>query len=191
MVCRISDYIVTRMLELKVIDSDDREYYIYKLCVMCETAVTVFTLLVISMIMRRPDVMIVFLLAYTALRRYAGGLHLDSFSKCYFTSIIVFSGVIYIIPKLSPDIYLISLTLLSALVIAFIGTVNHPNLNLDPDELKITKRKTRISVFAECMILVALRIFGLCETYLISLAMAIIICGFLMIAAKLIKQEVK
>lgn len=189
MVGKITKHIVDRMIALDVIDPIDEKYYIYRLSVLTETAFIIFSLLMIALVFGRLNIMIFFLITYLGLRRYTGGVHLDSYSKCYFASVVVFSGVVYIVPALSMNKYFLLITLLAVLAIFVIGTVNHPNLNMDTDEVIYMKKKARICLFIVCMILIILKAFKFRETYLIASETAIIICAFFMIAAKMFKQE--
>lgn len=77
------------------------------------------------------------------------------------------------------------------LVIEVFGTVNHPNINLDKNELRETKKAARLLVLIEIGIIAVLIMLKINQLYVSYMSIAIIMCSFFMCLAKIIKQEVK
>jgi accessory gene regulator B len=117
-------------------------------------------------------------------------MHLDTYSQCFSASVTVFSAVILIISKMSLNIWLFALTIISGLIIAYIGTVNHPNLGLVENEIIILKKRTRFMLAIEFIILLVLALLRVLETVAVCIEFSIIMCALLMLLAKLLRQEV-
>ena len=71
------------------------------------------------------------------------------------------------------------------------GTVNHPNIDMDKDELQENKKSARLLVLMEAAVIILLDILGMNQLYVSYMSIAIILCSLLMCVAKLLKQEVK
>ena len=84
-----------------------------------------------------------------------------------------------------------SLLFISGIVVLTIGCVNHPNMNMDTEELECNKRIARYILFIELIIIASSKMIEIDDGYYISMESAIILCSFLMIVGKLFKQEVK
>ena len=80
---------------------------------------------------------------------------------------------------------------ISVVVISVIGTVNHPNLDLDAEEMQISQKSARYVLLIECGILCIAWYLRIDNSYVYCMMLAVILCGFLMILAKLLEQEVK
>ena len=70
------------------------------------------------------------------------------------------------------------------------GTINHPNIDINKSELQESKKAARLIVLMEVMIIAALVYLKVDIPYTGYMSMAIILCAFLMCLAKIIKQEV-
>lgn len=84
-----------------------------------------------------------------------------------------------------------AILLFAVLVIEVIGTVNHPNIDMNKDELQENKKSARLLVLMETAIIVLLITLGISQLYVSYMSIAIILCSFLMCLAKIMKQEVK
>lgn len=71
------------------------------------------------------------------------------------------------------------------------GTINHPNMDMNKSELDESKKAARLSLLMEVMILVVLVYLEADILYIGYMSIAVILCAFLMCLARIIKQEVK
>ena len=83
------------------------------------------------------------------------------------------------------------LLFLAVLVIEVFGTINHPNMDLDENELRETKKAARLLVLIEMGIITVLIVLKVDQLYVSYMSMAIIMCSSFMCLAKIIKQEVR
>lgn len=110
----------------------------------------------------------------------------------FLSSKIGFSGIIQVAAILSEKSYIMCAILFFAvLIIEIIGTVNHPNIDMDKDELQENKKSARLLVLMEAAVIILLDILGMNQLYVSYMSIAIILCSLLMCVAKLLKQEVK
>lgn len=184
--------LVDQMETKRIIEAANREYYEYALITMSEHIIAVGTMLVISTLFKKFLPTVVFLVFFLSLRKRTGGYHADKFWQCYLLTIITYIGVVRVAPALSETPHMMYILLFFAvLVIEVFGTVNHPNINLDKNELRETKKAARLLVLIEIGIIAVLIMLKINQLYVSYMSIAIIVCSFFMCLAKIIKQEVK
>lgn len=185
--------LVNLMETKKIIEKADIEYYEYALVSMAERIIAVGTMLIIGILFKQFIPTIIFLVFFLSLRKRTGGYHADKFWQCYLVTIITYVGVIQVAAAFSEktSVAMYVLLILAVLVIEAIGTVNHPNIDLDKGELRESKRAARLLVLMEAAIIAALVALGANQLYVSYMSIAIILCSSLMCLAKILKQEVK
>ncbi len=192
MVEEIVSKLVNRMEVKKIIEENNREYYGYVLIIMVERAIAVATILVMSLAFKQFLPTIAFLLFFLSLRKRTGGYHADQFWQCYLLTIITYVGVVQVAVIFSENTYIMyGLLFLAMLVIEAIGTVNHPNVAFDENELRETKKAARFLVIIEIGTIAVLAVSKINQLYVSYMSIAIILCSFSMCLAKIINQEVK
>lgn len=135
---------------------------------------------------------VIFLIFFLSLRKRTGGYHADKFWQCYLATIITYIGIIQLAPVLSEKTFIMySMLFIAVLVIEIIGTVNHPNVDMDKSEFQENQKSARLLVLIETAVIILLVIMGIDQLYVGYMSIAIILCSFLMCLAKLLKQEVK
>ena len=183
--------LVNQMEMKKMIEKSDRDYYEYVLIMMIERIIAIGSLLIISVIFKQFLPTVAFLTFFLSLRKRTGGYHADKFWQCYLLTIITYIGVVRVAPALSETPHMMYILLFFAvLVIEVFGTVNHPNINLDKNELRETKKAARLLVLIEIGIIAVLIMLKINQLYVSYMSIAIIVCSFFMCLAKIIKQEV-
>lgn len=184
--------LVNQMETKKIIEKTSREYYEYALITMVEHMIAVGTMLIISMIYKQFLPTVAFLVFFLSLRKRTGGYHADKFWQCYLMTIITYVGVIQVATVFSEKSYIMyALLFFAVLVVEVIGTVNHPNIDLDENELRETKKAARLLVLIEAGIIAVLTALKINQLIVSYMSIAIILCSSLMCLAKIIKQEVK
>ncbi len=184
--------LVNQMEVKKMIEKSDRDYYEYVLIMMIERIIAIGSLLIVSVIFKQFLPTVAFLTFFLSLRKRTGGYHADKFWQCYLLTIITYIGVVRVAPALSEAPHMMYILLFFAvLVIEVFGTVNHPNINLDKNELRETKKAARLLVLIEIGIIAVLIMLKMNQLYVSYMSIAIIMCSFFMCLAKIIKQEVR
>lgn len=184
--------LVDRMEIENIIRKSERVHYEYALIIMIERFITIGTILVIGFVSKLLIPTICFLIAFLALRKRTGGYHADKFWRCYLATNITYVAVIYLADSLSGNKTVLFVALaLAVLVIEVIGTVNHPNMDMNKEELHAAKSAARLLVLLEIMVIAIWSVLDVNEQCVCYMSIAIILCALLMCIAKIIKQEVK
>ena len=192
MVEKIVMELVAQMEDRKIIEKSSRDYYEYVLVTLAEHIIGVGTMLIIGMLFKQFISTVIFLAFFLSLRKRTGGYHADKFWQCYLLTIITYIAIIQMAPVLSQKkVIMYAILLFAVLVIEVIGTVNHPNIDMNKDELQENKKSARLLVLMETAIIVLLITLGINQLYVSYMSIAIILCSFLMCLAKIIKQEVR
>ncbi len=192
MVERMAVKLVQQLEEEQLISRDAREHYEYALITLIERFITIGTIALIAVIYKRIIPTVCFLFFFLSLRKRTGGYHADKFWKCYLGTVMTYVVIIEIAAVFLKNLTLLyGLLFLSIVLIEIIGTVNHPNMDMDADELRESKKSARLLTFLESMIILSLITLGIDKIYLIYMSIAIILCATLLCLAKIKKQEVK
>lgn len=183
--------IINQMEIEKIISKSSCEYYEYALIGMVEHAITVGTMLLLGLIFRQFLPTICFIVFFLSLRKRTGGFHAGKFWQCYLGTVIIFSVVIQIVPILcrTPAV-MYAMLFLAIVLICIMGTINHPNIDMNKSELQESKKAARLVVLMEVMIIAVLVYLEADILYIGYMSVAVILCAFLMCLAKIIKQEV-
>ena len=184
--------LVNRMERENIIEKTNREYYEYALITITEHMIAVGSMLAIGMLFKQFVPTIIFLIFFLSLRKRTGGYHADKFWQCYLLTMITYIGVIQFAFAFSRKPFIMyELLVLAVLAIEIIGTVNHPNIDMNKAELRETKKAARLLVLIEVVVIAASAVLKINQLYVSYMSIAIILCSFLMCIAKILKQEVK
>lgn len=137
---------------------DKKEYFIYKynLQIIAEKTITLVPVIGISILFHRLVEMVVFIISFSALRKYTGGFHCKTFLGCFILSFLTCLSIIplALILKRHFKTYLV-LLVLSALLILWIGSINNQYIDWNETELMQAKKRSRIS----CLIVLICSLF--------------------------------
>ncbi len=184
--------LVSQMEEEKLIDNSIREYYVYALVSWVESFLTVGTIIVISMAVRRLFPTLLFLIFFLTLRQRTGGYHLNRFYQCYLATIVSYLLILWVDTGWANHIQILFGGLvLSVIFIEIVGTVNHPNMKMNAEELMESKKAARIIALLEGGIICGCILLGVDRIFISYMAIAVILCAVLLCIAKIRKQEVK
>lgn len=183
---------VDLLLENHLISRAEYEEFIYVLLGDAEALIVKASILLLGIIAGQVLPTIGFMLFFFALRKRTGGYHLDSFLKCYISTLLLYMMIMVSAAILSEYTEaLIVSAMASGTVIFVIGSVNHPNMDMEKDELRDSKTMARILVVTECVLILFLSWLKMQEMLVACLSMAVVLCAVLLILAKLAGQEVK
>ncbi len=192
MIERMALEIVNQMEMQNIINKSNCEYYEYALVFMAENAVTVGTMLLLGLIFGNFLHTVCFLTFFLSLRKRTGGFHADKFWQCYLGTVIAYIAVIQTVPILCRNLVIMyGMLFLATVLIYIMGTINHPNIDMDENELRESKKAARLLSLMETMIIAVLVYLKADSIYIGYMSVAVILCAFLMCLAKIIKQEVK
>lgn len=192
MIEKLTNELVSQMTEAKLIDKELEEYYLYVLISWIEKFITVGTIILISIAVHKLLPTMFFLLFFFALRKRTGGYHLNKFYQCYLATVASYIFILGMSSVLANYPILLFAMLLWAIgAIEIIGTVNHPNMHMDSEELTELKASARIITLLEGAAICCFTILEADMVFISYMAIAVILCAALLCIAKITKQEVK
>lgn len=192
MIEKIAIYLVGQMTETELIDKDMKERYIYVLICWIEKIISIGTIVLISIVAKKFLPTLFFLMFFLELRKRTGGYHLEKFYQCYLATVVSYLIILLISTRLAdyPQ-WLLGMLLLAMLGIGIVGTVNHPNMHMNLEELAESKSAARIIVLLEGSIICGCVLLRADMVFISYMAIAVILCAVLLCIAKILKQEVK
>lgn len=175
-----------------LISETEKENYVYSLICLIESGLTIGSILLIGFFIGKLLPTTFFCFYFLLLRHRTGGFHFQTFICCYIGSIILF-GAVCIGCKIliSHNLIWLCLTLLSSLLIIFLGTVNNPNMNMNKEELKAARSSSRWMLSLELLIIAFMLWMEISYDFIAYSCSGIILCALLLVIAKLKGQEVK
>lgn len=192
MIEKLTNELVSQMTEAKLIDEELKEYYVYVLISWIEKFITVGTIILISVAIHKLLPTMFFLIFFFALRKRTGGYHLNKFYQCYLATVASYISILGMSSVLANNPILLFTMLLWAIgAIEIIGTVNHPNMHMDSEELTELKASARIITLLEGAAICCFTILEADMVFISYMAIAVILCAALLCIAKITKQEVK
>ena len=124
------------------------------------------------------------------LRERTGGFHCDNFMTCYLASNLVYLFIVIAEPYIwAWNNYGKFCLGISAVIIFWTGTVNHPNMSYDADEMKKSKWRSRCILGIELMTIFVFDGMGGDDACISYMSFGIILCSVLIVMAKIFNQE--
>ena len=160
--------------------ADDAEVYAYGLQMGVEMLLNIATTLIIGFCMGMPLESLVLLAGYMSLRSYTGGYHAESALGCYIQSCCLIAGILFVC-KIFPIQFcvpfILPLVVVSGAVVFAAAPVPATHKPLDEVEVVHYRKKSRIRLMAEIIVIVALELFRLHRLALVlSLGLFVITC---------------
>ena len=149
MIHKLSNVISNKLALLGIIQEERKNVYAYGLELLLASVLGVALLIILSMLLKKPFMWILYLLAFIPFRLNAGGYHAKSHFRCIVTFSSLYAALI-IISHLIPPVrffpFIISvLCIILVLIFAPIETINNP---LNAGRTHICRRNSIIlSVF--------------------------------------------
>lgn len=192
MVEKIANNFIGQMVDNKIINKEMADMYIYTFICFVEKFVTIGSIVIISLITNNLLPTLFFLIFFFELRKRTGGYHLDSFYKCYFATVAIYLAVMLVATRLvNYQQWLLGAVVISAIYIVLTGTVNHPNMHMNSEELIESKKLAKLIVLLEVSIILGCVLLGANMIYTSYMAIAVILCAALLCISKILKQEVR
>lgn len=192
---RIAKNITRLMVDESVVDEEDREYMSYAMELLLEKAISIASIILVAILANKFVESVLFLATFCTLRKYTGGFHFKRFGICYFASVFLYVLIMNISSVLCGAKYcghiVYAFTTVSLFVILMIGTVNHPNMNLDDGEVCKSRNRARFGAVFICACITLLALVGIEMKVLIFPCFGVTLCAVLQILAKITGQEVK
>lgn len=163
------------------IKNEDRELYYYGLRQGFLMIVNIVTMIIIGLLFKMTWQTILFLIAYIPLRTYGGGYHARTEFRCYLFSvgliIIALLGIKFI-PTTSFIIF--SLVGVGGILIWCLAPVEDANKPLDRIETRVYRKRARIILTLEMLIVFLTVLLNFREIALV-ISTAVLVLGFMLV----------
>lgn len=141
----LSEQLTLKLIELQVIDSNDKAIYLYGFQQGALLLINILTLMIIGIIFDMVWQTICFISSYSILRVYAGGYHAKTKLRCYLFSMGMMTTSLYLIKYIPWGWYRYIITLIvSSSIILMLAPVEDKNKPLDKLERSVYRQKSII-----------------------------------------------
>lgn len=185
---QVVEKFVIYQIRKKIIESDEREKYVYAYMVFIEQLINIFIALLMGIITKNVDYVISFIVAYMCLRTFGGGHHAKTPQQCC----IVSAGIIITICflknyNLIHEVLINFLLCLCNIIIILYAPEDSKNKLLNRREHKINKTRTIIVLAIEYAAIGFFRCFDIRNIYL-GIKLAILYFTIFLIIGKVINS---
>lgn len=148
MINYISKKMVDRLLRKEMITQEDYEIYLFGLSQFLVTLLDVLTCIAVGIVLDSLLQTILFLLAFTGIRSYAGGYHASTPLRCYALTILMITLSVVTLKYIEWNVWILSgLLVVASIVILILAPVDTENKPIDDVEY-VYFRKMTIKVLA-------------------------------------------
>lgn len=191
MIEKITNILIRQMSDEKLIDVKKEEDYVYAFICMIERFLTLGTIIIISICLNLFIHTLIFLIFFLSLRKRTSGYHANTFLQCYFGTIGTYMLIVFTDDFLVRSFRILDVFLIVSIAIIWaIGTINHPNMNMNFYELQESKKAARLVLILESGIIYFSIFVGVNLIIISYMAISIILCTALLLIAKILNQEV-
>lgn len=192
MIERFAEGIADRLVQADYIETTQKESYIYAMVMSAEQWISTIVLIILGACFHVVIPTLLFLVSLFAIRKRSGGFHANSYGVCFMVSVLTYMCfVLWLYPYMALHMEITYIALaVSVIVLEGIGAVNHPNMDWNREEYDASKRAARWTVAIEGLIICILTFLDANSTVIVFMAYAVILSAFLLLLAKIIKQEV-
>lgn len=186
MIKRLTDYLVIN----EIIRYEEREIYSYGLHQGFLIIINIITTMLVGFLLGGFWEIIIFMVAYIPLRIYGGGYHARTQLRCYFFSIVLIVGALFLIKTIPiTTLSILTISIIAGMTVYLLAPVEDKNKVLSDKENIIYRRKTRTILAIEILIVLALYVAGL-KQFSLVISIAIFVLSLMLIGGKLTNAKV-
>jgi len=176
---KIAKNLTDHLVLNQVIPESDSEVYSFGFEVGFSMIVNLVLSFVIGFFIGMPLEGLLLLAVFIPLRSFAGGFHASNQFRCLWLSVLAVGAVLlfarFAASVLTPmPIMLIGV--ISAVIIAVLSPVSDTNKPLDKIEIQTLKKRTRIALCVNLLVLLLLLLFGFAAASLVSALTLLMVC---------------
>lgn len=179
---QVASKIVARMMTTNLISKNDAEEYIYGVQILLEKIISYATILLLALILNRLLEIILFVVSFSLIRKYSGGIHCKRFETCLIASAAVSISGVFIFPLVENRILLYQGgVIMSIIIVIVVGAINNPNMDWSNYEYRKAKWLSRLTVILEASVLLLMMLLHFPLNYRFYISYGIVICAFSML----------
>lgn len=184
----MADMLLAQMIKFNIIEKEEEEIYRFGLESLLLKLIHYSTYLFIAVFFREVIPFLFFFVAFLLLRKNAGGYHAKTKWACYVRSCLVVIGTVFGIKWgrtwSNAEFICAALVIIGDIVIYKIAPLGNRKRELDGEEIRYFRRRTRSFLAIENMFLIAFAMVGMRE-YVLAIVMAIICEGILLLLVEI------
>lgn len=143
----LSEILTDKLISMQIINAEEKEIYSYGFKQGLLLLVNMITIIIIGFFFNMIWYSLIFMIAYSNLRVYAGGYHAGTPFRCYLFSVVMISAILWLIKSISWNgTILFIIATVSCIVILLMAPVEDANKPLDQEEKRIFKKRTNIKL---------------------------------------------
>lgn len=151
----LSEILTDKLIDMKIINSEEKDIYSYGFKQGLLLLLNIITMIIIGLFFNMIWQSVIFMVAYSMLRIYAGGYHASTPLRCYLFSVVMILAALLLIKLISWNGFIcFIITTVSGVNIFLTAPVEDANKPLDREEKRNFKKRTNI-------ILIILIVFAL------------------------------
>lgn len=188
----IKNYL-NKLIDNNIIEESRYEMYEYKLICWLESLFVIISLLIVGLICHCMINCVAFIVCFFSIRNHTGGFHLDSLWKCYIGTMLIEVLGILLITRMSDfaNVALCIFCIVAYVIIMIIGTLNHPNINMNETELILSKKMARTIASLFFLLILFMKWIQAANETILFLEYAMTICGGLVLLGRVCGQYIK
>lgn len=197
MVSKLASVLTDQILKWGYADSRLRDAFKYNVENRLSAVITYLAIILLGTLCGFLLPAIVYVIFFTRLRRFTGGLHAPTANICLLLSIglcPVAVGAARLLSSIdasvNPLLISIASIVISGIIVFSLAPVNHPNLDLNAGETAVYRRNARITWLAESVILIVMALTSVPLLICYTGAVTMVMVSISIILAKLLRQEV-
>jgi len=147
----------------KVILEEDYEIYRFGIEMGLSMIASILTTLLIGIVFHMLMESILFLFAFIPLRSYVGGFHASDYRKCYWLSTFAVAILLFTVRfviQIYSVFYILCIGSVCVLIMLFLVPVQDPNRPLEEVEIRIYKKRAKIVLGIESVVMLTLSLIG-------------------------------
>ncbi len=196
MIRKISDLILNNLSVNSKIDPNHREIYAYALENFISGVITLIVFSLVAIALKLPDKMIIFVIFYAPIRKFAGGYHANTRGGCLLLSLFSTLSLIYLSIWISKSamwfIGVIVCLLFSIILIFALAPKDHPNRRISLEKKYLNRQISRYIIVAECsLVIFGILFFHQWKEYILIASMALLLEGAVLIPNKFNTEDTK
>lgn len=141
----LSERLTDKLLKMQIINYEEKNLYYYGFKQGFLLLLNMITIIMIGIIFNMIWQSVIFMVAYSILRVYAGGYHASTPFNCYLFSVVMITAVLWLIKVISWNgLICFIISIVSGIIILLMAPVEDANKPLDQEEKRIFKKRTNL-----------------------------------------------
>lgn len=178
----VSSIIVNRMISAELISESEADQYNYGVQILIEKIISYSVIFGLAILIHRFWEILVFVISFSVLRKYTGGIHCRRFETCLLASTAVSISGTIVLPLVEKNILLYQGgAIMSIIIVILLGTINNPYIDWSDYEYKRAKKRARLIITLEASLLLLMIVLHLPINVRFYISYGIVVCAISML----------